>query len=70
MIHASGVNNAGHGYIFSGVSGKGKSTMAKLWDNSGARVIHDDRLILRIQVMATGCLIHLYIIMMNPANQY
>jgi hypothetical protein len=47
MIHASGVNNAGHGYIFSGVSGKGKSTMAKLWDNSGAKVIHDDRLILR-----------------------
>jgi hypothetical protein len=47
MIHASGVNNTGHGYIFSGVSGKGKSTMAKLWDNSGARVIHDDRLILR-----------------------
>ena len=26
MIHASGINNAGHGYIFSGVSGKGKST--------------------------------------------
>jgi hypothetical protein len=47
MIHASGVNNAGHGYIFSGVSGKGKSTMAKLWDDSGAKVIHDDRLILR-----------------------
>ena len=38
---------AGHGYIFSGVSGKGKSTMAKLWDKSGAKVIHDDRLILR-----------------------
>jgi hypothetical protein len=47
MIHASGVNNAGHGYLFSGVSGKGKSTIAKLWDNSGAKVIHDDRLILR-----------------------
>jgi hypothetical protein len=47
MIHASGISNAGHGYIFSGISGKGKSTMAKLWDNSGARVIHDDRLILR-----------------------
>lgn len=47
MIHASGINNAGHGYIFSGVSGKGKTTMAKLWDNSGAWVIHDDRLILR-----------------------
>ena len=47
MIHASGVNNSGHGYIFSGVSGKGKSTMANLWDSSGAKVIHDDRLILR-----------------------
>jgi hypothetical protein len=47
MIHASGVNNAGHGYIFSGVSGKGKSTMATLWEKSGARVIHDDRLIIR-----------------------
>jgi hypothetical protein len=47
MIHASGVNYKGHGYIFSGVSGKGKSTMAKIWDNSDARVIHDDRLILR-----------------------
>jgi hypothetical protein len=47
MIHASGVNDAGHGYIFSGVSGKGKSTMAMLWDQAGAKVIHDDRLILR-----------------------
>jgi hypothetical protein len=47
MIHASGVSNAGHGYIFSGISGKGKTTMARLWDNSGAKVIHDDRLILR-----------------------
>jgi hypothetical protein len=51
MIHASGVNNSGRGYLFSGVSGKGKSTMAKLWDNSGAKVIHDDRLIVR----NTGC---------------
>jgi hypothetical protein len=47
LIHASGVNNAGHGYLFCGVSGKGKSTMAKLWENSGSKVIHDDRLILR-----------------------
>jgi len=47
MIHASGVNNIGQGYIFSGVSGKGKSTIAKIWENSGAKVIHDDRLILR-----------------------
>lgn len=47
MIHASGVNNLGHGFLFSGVSGKGKTTMARLWDNSGAKVVHDDRLILR-----------------------
>jgi hypothetical protein len=47
MIHASGVTHSGHGYLFSGVSGKGKSTMAKLWDDTGARIIHDDRLIIR-----------------------
>jgi len=47
MIHASGINYDCHGYIFSGVSGKGKTTMARLWDNLGARVIHDDRLIIR-----------------------
>lgn len=47
MIHASGINYSGKGYIFSGVSGKGKSTMANIWDSSGARIIHDDRLIIR-----------------------
>lgn len=47
MIHASGINMNGRGYLFSGVSGKGKSTMARLWEESGAIVIHDDRLIIR-----------------------
>lgn len=47
FIHASGVNNLGHGYLFSGVSGKGKSTMANIWENTGSKVIHDDRLIIR-----------------------
>jgi hypothetical protein len=47
MIHASGVNHAGKGYLFSGVSGRGKTTIAKLWDNAGGKVIHDDRLIIR-----------------------
>jgi len=47
MIHASGVSHNGHGYIFSGISGKGKSTIANFWDASGAKVIHDDRLIIR-----------------------
>lgn len=47
MIHASGADHSGHGYVFSGVSGKGKTTLSKLWDNAGAKIIHDDRLILR-----------------------
>jgi hypothetical protein len=56
MIHASGVNNVGHGYLFSGISGKGKSTIAKLWESSGAKIIHDDRLIIR----NTGTGYHMY----------
>ncbi|HVN59268.1 MAG TPA: hypothetical protein VMT63_13290 [Bacteroidales bacterium] len=47
MIHASGVNHSGKGYIFSGISGTGKSTMAKIWGMSGSRVIHDDRLVIK-----------------------
>ena len=47
MIHASGVCYKNHGYIFSGISGSGKSTMARLWDISGVITIHDDRLIVR-----------------------
>jgi hypothetical protein len=47
MIHASGVEYNGRGYLFSGVSGKGKTTIARLWDNKGGKVIHDDRLIIR-----------------------
>lgn len=47
MIHASGIYYNGRGYVFSGVSGKGKTTMASLWDSIGAQVIHDDRLIIR-----------------------
>jgi len=47
LIHASGVDYNGTGYLFSGVSGKGKTTMARLWDGYGAKVIHDDRLIIR-----------------------
>ena len=47
MIHASGVYYGGNGYLFSGISGKGKTTMSKIWDNVGAQVIHDDRLIIR-----------------------
>lgn len=47
MIHASGISDDGIGRIFTGVSGKGKSTMAKLWFDAGAKVLNDDRLIIR-----------------------
>ncbi len=45
MIHASAVNHNGRGWLFSGRSGKGKTTIARLFDNAGTEVIHDDRLI-------------------------
>jgi len=47
MIHASGVTDSTNGYLFSGVSGVGKSTMSNLWAKKKAKVINDDRLILR-----------------------
>ena len=47
FIHASGVYHDGQGYLFSGISGKGKTTMACLWEKAGGTVIHDDRLIIR-----------------------
>jgi len=46
MIHGSGVVCDGRGWIFTGRSGSGKTTMAKIFDGAGDRVIHDDRLIL------------------------
>ncbi len=46
MIHASGVKDDERGYVFTAVSGTGKSTMAGLWQKTGAQVINDDRLIL------------------------
>ncbi|MFT3740037.1 MAG: hypothetical protein QM786_14890 [Breznakibacter sp.] len=46
VIHASGVDDKGKGYLFTGVSGIGKSTMARIWGNGGATVVNDDRLML------------------------
>ncbi len=42
MIHSSGVLDNGKGYIFTAVSGTGKSTMARLWQQKGATIINDD----------------------------
>ena len=47
FIHGSGVNYEGRGYLFTGTSGRGKTTLARLWHEAGARVVHDDRLIIR-----------------------
>ncbi len=47
FIHGSGVEYKGKGYVFTGVSGRGKTTIAKIFGEAGARVIHDDRLVIR-----------------------
>lgn len=47
MIHASGIKAFDEGYLFSGFSGRGKSTMAGLWNEKGFDVINDDRLLIR-----------------------
>ena len=44
LIHASGLKDLNKGYLFSAVSGTGKSTMAGIWEKAGANVINDDRL--------------------------
>ncbi len=46
LLHSSGVKDGNNGYVFSAVSGTGKSTMAGLWQQKGAQIINDDRLIL------------------------
>lgn len=47
MIHASGLFDGKLGRAFSGFSGVGKSTLARLWNERGSMVINDDRLIIR-----------------------
>lgn len=47
FIHGSGMYHKEKGYLFTGPSGKGKTTMAQLFSEAGADVVHDDRLILR-----------------------
>ncbi|NLE35175.1 MAG: hypothetical protein GX622_08730 [Bacteroidales bacterium] len=49
MIHGSGVLCGGRGWLFTGRSGSGKTTLARIFDRVGDRVIHDDRLVLRLE---------------------
>jgi Serine kinase of the HPr protein, regulates carbohydrate metabolism len=47
MIHASGIFDGAKGRIFTGFSGRGKSTISRIWAETGSRVVNDDRLIIR-----------------------
>lgn len=48
LIHSTGIILNGKGIIFSGISGAGKTTLAKLWQGrAGATVLNDDRIIVR-----------------------
>jgi hypothetical protein len=47
VFHACGVDDGGAGHLFLGLSGHGKSTMAKLWFENQAIVLNDDRIVVR-----------------------
>lgn len=47
MMHASAVIDDDRGYLFSGFSGIGKTTIARLCQQEGAALINDDRIALR-----------------------
>jgi len=46
-LHACGIDLAGKGILFSGVSGAGKSTIAELWKKKKVNLLSDDRIIVR-----------------------
>ncbi|MHB1055972.1 MAG: hypothetical protein ACYC0K_08995, partial [Thermoleophilia bacterium] len=46
-VHSCGIDDNGGGILFLGVSGAGKSTMSKQWDQEeGVTVLSDDRIII------------------------
>jgi len=48
LIHACGIVYKGRGFLFSGESEAGKTTMARIWNKvEGARVLNDERIIIR-----------------------
>jgi hypothetical protein len=47
ILHSCGIEIDGEGILFVGISGAGKSTLAHLWDEAGAEVLSDDRIIVR-----------------------
>lgn len=48
MVHSSCVKVAGRVLLFAGVSGAGKTTMARMWRSHGATVLNDERNLVRV----------------------
>ena len=48
LIHAGGIDDNGKGYLFPASSTYGKTTMVRLWQESG-EILNDDRIVLRLQ---------------------
>jgi len=47
-LHSCGIiDKEGRGHLFAGVSGAGKTTTARLWGESAACIVSDDRVIIR-----------------------
>ncbi|MDP2384507.1 MAG: hypothetical protein Q8N00_17130 [Nitrospirota bacterium] len=47
LLHAAGLSSHEQGYLFTGASGAGKSTIADFFAERGARVLSDERIIIR-----------------------
>lgn len=48
ILHSACISLGGKGYLFSGVSGSGKSTISQIWQREGdAEVLTDERVIIR-----------------------
>ncbi len=53
LLHAAGMTHDDHGYVFTGASGTGKSTIAQFFADHGAFILSDERVILRSQGTST-----------------
>ena len=47
LLHSCGLICENLGWLFVGMSGAGKSTIAKIWQAAGEKILGDDRIILR-----------------------
>ncbi len=57
LVHSSVVNDHGSGYLFTAVSGTGKSTMARIFQSKGATIINDDMNALKLLNKSMGATI-------------